>query len=137
MIWNTDTHQFTATICQRTGKTCPALIRMASAMNSAITQAGTLTKEDFEIEGNVELTHCQDGCIARFRAGPDTIRVFCGSDPATETKKLDHYADLMFGSDAHMQVSCSITTPPCAMLEARVLPPGRPVAANQGLEARS
>lgn len=33
MIWKTKTHEFSATVCQRTGKTCPALARLARSIS--------------------------------------------------------------------------------------------------------
>ncbi len=130
MIWKTTTHRFTATICQHTGKPCPALARMSRALVEAVAQAGPSTTEDFEIEGNAELTHCPDGCTARFRANPNLVRIYCGSDPQTDTDLLERYADLMFGSGLDSLPANTMTTMPCAMLEALALSPHGSVSAE-------
>lgn len=131
MIWKTETHEFIATVCQRTGKTCPALARMARAMAQAMTTAGPVATREFEIEGSSELTHCPDGCTARFRAGPDQIRFFCGSDMSVETNALDEYADMMFGSANTALPSSILSSPPYALLEANALVPRQNVDISQ------
>ncbi len=123
MIWKTKTHEFTATVCQRTGKPCPALAQMARALTQAMSTARPVTTDEFQVEGSSELSHCPDGCTARFRAHPDQVRVFCGTDPEVETDRLDDYADMMFGSTFSTLPSSLLANPPCAMLEASVLMP--------------
>ncbi len=129
MIWKTETHEFTATVCQRTGKPCPALARMARVMAQAMAQAANVTTEAFEIEGDSTLTHCPEGCMARFRAQQDQIRVYCGADPETGMNLLDNYADMIFGLEFSAMASGTICKPPCALLEATVLTP--PAAAQE------
>ncbi|MEX0306224.1 MAG: hypothetical protein AB3N12_02450 [Ruegeria sp.] len=121
MIWKTNTHEFIATVCQRTGTPCPALAQMARALTQAMSVARPVTASEFEIEGSSELTHCPEGCVARFRAQPGQIRVFCGIDPETETNRLDNYADMMFGTEFSSLPSDLLKSPPCAMLEASIL----------------
>ncbi|KIC40792.1 hypothetical protein RA27_13645 [Ruegeria sp. ANG-R] len=121
MIWKTNTHAFTATVCQRTGQPCPALARMARALTHAMATARPVTTSDFLIEGSSELSHCPEGCTARFRAQSDQVRVFCGTDPEIETDRLDDYANMMFGTEFNSLPSGLLSTPPCAMLEASVL----------------
>ena len=135
MIWKTRTHEYTATVCQRTGKTCPALARMARAMAQAMAEAHPVATSEFEIEGSSELTHCPEGCTARFRAQPDQMRVFCGTDAAANTKQLDDYADMIFGTDIQTMPSGVIETPPCAMLEVLALRPRQPVQMAAGISA--
>ena len=130
MIWKTGTHQFTATICRRTGKTCPALARVARAMAAAMAQASPATTDTFEVEGNTDLTHCPKGCTARFHARPDRVRVYCGADPATGLDRLENYAELMFGTEISTLPAARMATPPCAMLEAVALPPQPSVTAE-------
>ncbi|MDA7966901.1 hypothetical protein [Ruegeria sp.] len=126
MIWKTDTHQFTATICQRTGKTCPALAQVARAAVQAIATAAPATTAEFEVEGTADLTHCTQGCTARFQARPDRVRVYCGADPEVNGDCLNDYAELMFGSAFTTLPSHAISTPPCAMLQAEILAPRDP-----------
>ncbi|WP_299948219.1 hypothetical protein [uncultured Ruegeria sp.] len=121
MIWKTNTHKFSATICQRTGKNCPALARMARALASSMAKADPKTTERFEIEGSCDLTHCPNGCTARFRARPDEIRVYCDVDSDAKIEHLDGYADLLFGTDACAIPAGTLSRPPCAMLEALAL----------------
>lgn len=130
MIWKTKTHQFSATICQRTGKTCPALAQVARALATSITEAAPATSSEFEIEGSSELRFCAHGCTARFRARADEIRVFCGADPVIETSKLDNYADLLFGTEAHAVPADILLNPPLAMLEALALSQDAPMTAE-------
>lgn len=128
MIWKTNTHQFTATICQRTGKTCPALAQVARAVVQAVATATPVTTAEFEVEGNADLTHCAQGCTARFQARPDRVRVYCGTDPEVSCDRLDDYAELMFGTEFMTLSAQSIITPPCAMLQAEVLAPRNPAS---------
>ena len=121
MMWKTKTHQFTATVCQRTGRTCPALAQMARAVVQAMETAIPATTPQFELEGNSELTHCTQGCFARFRAQADQIRVFCGTDADTPIETLDDYADMMFGLEFTTRPANLLPTPPCAMLEVSTL----------------
>lgn len=123
MIWKTKTHQFTATICQHTGRTCPALARVARALATSMSNAASATTADLEIEGSVELAHCATGCTARFRAHQDEVRLFCGVDPETDTNRLDVYADLMFGTEFGPMPSGMLADQPCAMLQAEALVP--------------
>ncbi|WP_037315037.1 hypothetical protein [Ruegeria halocynthiae] len=127
MIWKTKTHQFTATVCQRTGKTCPALARLARAMTVAMKTAAPTTTPEFQVEGSSDLTYCPEGCTARFWAQKDQIRVFCGTCADTPTKTLDGYADMMFGTSFTPLPAGVLTDLPCAMLEVSSLVP-RPAA---------
>ncbi|WP_170774699.1 hypothetical protein [Ruegeria lacuscaerulensis] len=117
MIWKTKTHEFTATVCQKTGAPCPALARMARALTDAMATARPATTDAFEIEGSSDLTHCAEGCSARFRAQPDQIRVFCGVAADTPAERLDRYADMLFGADFTAHAASLLPTPPCAMME--------------------
>ncbi|SDX49202.1 hypothetical protein SAMN05444358_106145 [Ruegeria halocynthiae] len=121
MIWKSNTHEFTATVCQRTGAPCPALAQMARALTQAISTAGRVTTSGFQVEGSSELSHCPEGCVARFRAQSNQIRVFCGTDPEIAADLLDDYANMMFGTEPVSLPSSVLATPPCAMLEASVL----------------
>ncbi len=121
MIWKTKTHQFTATVCQKTGKTCPALAQMARAVVQAMEAAVPASTPDFELEGSSELAHCAQGCFARFRAQADQVRVFCGTDVDTAIETLDDYADMMFGLEFTTRPAKLLPTPPCAMLEASII----------------
>lgn len=135
MIWKTKTHRFSATICQHTGKTCPALARLARSLVDAMEQASPVTTSDFEIEGRSDLTHCPDGCHARFRARQSRVRVYCGADPDADSETLDRYADLMFGTDTSSLPSAAMTSLPCAMLEASTIAPHKPAPAELRLSA--
>ncbi len=123
MIWKTETHQFTATICQRTGKTCPAMARMARTLAQSVLTAGQSTTRDLEIEGSVELAYCASGCTARFSAQSDEVRVYCGVEADADVARLDGYANLMFGTEFTTLPSGMIPNPPCAMLQALALEP--------------
>lgn len=123
MIWKTKTHKFSATLCQRTGQPCPALARMARAIAHSMETARPVTQDCFEVEGSSELNHCAEGCMARFRANPDQIRVFCGTDTGADVEVLDRYADMLFGIDTTALPASGLTTPPCAMIEVLSLDP--------------
>ncbi|NOC47586.1 MULTISPECIES: hypothetical protein [unclassified Ruegeria] len=129
MIWKTKTHEFSATVCQRTGKTCPALARLARSISEAMAQATSATSDDFEIEGSSELSHCSEGCHAIFRAQSDRIRVFCGTQPETTIEPLNGYADLIFGNTFSAMPSGVVKTPPCAMIEVSTIRPRKPACA--------
>ena len=135
MIWKTNTHQFTATVCQRTGKTCPALAQAARAMVQAVATASPVTTEAFEVEGSAELTHCPQGCTARFHARPDRVRIYCVTDPDTQSGRLDNYAELMFGAAFSTLPADTMENPPCAMLQAERLAPQQPALAEAAVPA--
>ncbi|WP_108861171.1 hypothetical protein [Ruegeria sp. Alg231-54] len=123
MIWKTTTHEFTATLCQKTGKTCPALAQMARALAEAMATAQPMTTSEFEVDGSSELTHCDEGCTARFRASPARIRVYCGANTGASADTLDEYADMMFGPDFSTLPAGVLAALPCAMLQASALVP--------------
>ncbi|WP_420586020.1 hypothetical protein [Ruegeria sp.] len=123
MMWKTKTHQFSATVCQRTGRSCPALAQMARAVVQAMEAAVPATTAEFEFDGSSELTYCAQGCNARFRAQKDQIRVYCGSEADTSIEALDNYADMLFGLDFAARPAGGLPTPPCAMLEVMALSP--------------
>ena len=128
MIWKTRTHEFSATVCQRTGKTCPALARMARAIAQAMETAAPVAPPGFQVDGSSDLTHCEHGCTARFEARQDRIRVFCDTLPEVSVDRLDTYADMIFGDQVDAMPSRAITQPPCAMLQALTLAPNLPVS---------
>ena len=123
MIWKTNTYKFSATVCQRTGKTCPALARMARAIAQAMATARPVTSPDFQVEGSSELTHCELGCTARFDARPALIRVYCGTTPDSPTDSLCTYAEMMFGNRTAAVPAQIVGIPPCAMLQATAITP--------------
>ncbi len=133
MIWKTETHHFTATICQHTGKTCPALARVARALVQSVSAAGAATSPEFEIEGSAELAHCATGCTARFRAQSDEAHIYCGVAPSADIEQLESYAEMMFGTEISAMPSGSLATPPCAMLQ--VLPVAPKASATAELRA--
>ncbi|WP_170593329.1 hypothetical protein [Ruegeria arenilitoris] len=123
MIWKTDTHEFAATICQRTGKTCPALARMARAIAQAMATAQAATSPDFQVEGSSELAHCEHGCTARFDARSERIRVYCGAAADSPSDCLETYADMLFDDQSDALPAQVISDRPCAMLQATAIMP--------------
>ncbi|TMV06794.1 hypothetical protein FGK63_11760 [Ruegeria sediminis] len=117
MIWKTDTHLFSATLCQQTGEPCPALARMAEKLAGAMTTAAPMTAEDFKVEGTCTLEHCPSGCAARFEAGHGRIRVFCGVDADADGDRLNQFADMLLHPEAGFLPSGWLTRMPCALLE--------------------
>ena len=126
MIWKTETHQFTATVCQKTGTTCPALAQTARAVVQALEAAAPATTADFEFDGSSDLTHCQQGCIARFRAQKNQVRVFCGSNADDPIDALNSYAEMLFGPEFTVRTADLLSTAPCAMLDVSSLSPAEP-----------
>ncbi|MGI9369584.1 MAG: hypothetical protein ACR2O2_12185 [Ruegeria sp.] len=118
MIWKSDTHLFTATLCQHTRKPCPALAHMAKALARGMSTSAPMTADDFELEGNVSLTHCKKGCNAVFCASRDRIRVFCDVAKDDDTDRLDRFADMLFNCDAMPVPTITQANRPCALLEA-------------------
>lgn len=135
MIWKTKTHEYSATVCQRTGKTCPALARLARSVSEAMTQATAATGDEFEFDGGSELAHCAEGCHATIRAQSDRIRIFCGTQSEVQPEDLNAYADLIFGNTFTTLPSGLIADPPCAMIEVVTLRPRKPVHAPEHLSA--
>ncbi|SLN15694.1 hypothetical protein TRL7639_00269 [Falsiruegeria litorea R37] len=117
MIWKTNTHLFSATVCQHTGKTCPAVQRMAEKLSQAMVASKPMTSDDFEIEGNSVLKHCPMECPARFTASHDRIRIFCGVTPEAETEDLNRFADALFDPQPRPMPAGTFERP-CALAEA-------------------
>lgn len=130
MIWKTGTHEFSATLCQKTGRTCPALAGMARALAKAMDAASPATTDEFEIEGSSALSHCAEGCDARFRADGSKIRIYCGADADTPSDRLEDFADLMFEGRDRTMLAGTMRTP-CAMLQALAIAPRAVVPATQ------
>lgn len=118
MIWKTNSHIFTATLCRHTGRTCPALARMAEKLAQAMDKAKPVTTEDFEIEGNSTLKNCPHACSARFRASHERIRIFCDVGADEDGNRLDQFADTLLSPEAVMLPAGWLAQPPCALLEA-------------------
>ena len=127
MNWSTQSHIFTATVCQHTGAPCPALARLARVVARALETAAPVTQADFEIEGSSELTHCADGCMAAFRATHQMIRIFCGAQAGASCERMDRYADMIFSGHDGPLPSGTLAHPPCAMLQAQPRSTQKPV----------
>ncbi|WP_461403740.1 hypothetical protein [Falsiruegeria mediterranea] len=117
MIWKTNSHLFTATVCQHTGRTCPAVQRMAEKLSQAMMASKPITSGDFEIEGSSVLKHCPMECPAKFTASHDRIRIFCGVTPEAETEGLNRFADALFDPDPN-PLTLTQFERPCAIAEA-------------------
>ncbi len=117
MIWKTNSHLFTATVCQHTGKTCAAVQRIVEKLSQAMVASKPMTSDDFEIEGTSVLKHCPRECPAKFIASHDRIRIFCGVTPEAETGELNRFADALFDPTPHSLASRMFERP-CAIAEA-------------------
>ena len=135
MIWKTKTHEYSATVCQRTGKTCPALAQLARSVSEAMTQATATTNDGFEFDGGSELAYCTEGCHATIRAQSDKIRIFCGTKSEAQPEDLNAYADLIFGNTFTTLPSSAVANPPCAMIEVATLRPRKTVQAPEQISA--
>ncbi|SDE11317.1 hypothetical protein [Ruegeria marina] len=117
MIWTTDTHNFSATLCQRTGKPCSALAAMAQNLAHAMNKAEATTGQDFEIEGEFSLPTCPGGCRALYAASHRRIRVFCGVTETAETSWLNRMADALMDPQGQVLTADGHTSA-CAFAEA-------------------
>ncbi|GAA6193407.1 hypothetical protein [Phaeobacter sp. NW0010-22] len=113
------TQSLMATTCKHTGKTCPALSRMAEKLAQAMEAARPMTAEDFEIAGNSVLKHCPQHCPAYFHASHDRIRIFAGIAEGANTIALDQMADAMFDAGHKSGFAATQQKAPCAMVEIR------------------
>lgn len=118
MIWTTQTHEFAATLCRRTGRPCPALSGLAENLTRALRRAEPMTDAAFEIEGHCEMPPCGAGCLARYAASHSRVRVFCGVDEDTALPHLHRFADALLGVEGAGFAAGSGPVP-CAMVEAR------------------
>lgn len=128
MIWTKNYQTFAATLCQKTGKPCPALAMMADRLALAMTSARQVTAEDFEIEGSAQLRHCGLECTARYRANHARIRMFAGVEDSSDLDVMDRYLDAIMTVEGR-EFPATGTPPPCAMIEARLRPAEQPGAA--------
>ncbi|MGR3614775.1 MAG: hypothetical protein ACU0BB_01870 [Paracoccaceae bacterium] len=116
MIWKTKTHEFTATICMRTGKPCPMAARTLKSLTHAASEAMRGSGEAFEMEGAIELTGCAPGCTARFGISSSLVRLFCDVDAEAELASLNRLADALM-KDGNTLPSSNIDARPVAMLQ--------------------
>lgn len=124
MIWTTETHQFAVTLCQETGKPCPALSALARNLARAMHKAEPVTGQDFEIEGECALAACGDGCQALYSASHDRIRIFCGTGEMADFGWFDRLADALMAPGGQIIVKDNRPLP-CAMAEARRIAPSQ------------
>lgn len=118
MIWTTETHQFSVTLCRRTGKPCPALSALAQNLARAMQKAEPVTGQDFEIEGECALAACGEGCQSLYSASHSRIRIFCGVGETADFSWFDRLADALMEPGEQVFVNDSRPLP-CAMAEAR------------------
>lgn len=123
MIWTTDTHRFTATLCRRTGKPCAVLSALAQNLSHAMSKAEQATGPDFEIEGEVTLPTCPGDCRALYAASHRRIRVFCGVSGAADTSWLNRMADALMDPRGQVLTADGHTSA-CAFAEAVRAPLG-------------
>lgn len=95
MIWTNKTHDCAATHCTKLGRPCPAAMRMLKALSASMATAKGITEENFQMTGQAALNACAEGCMARFVASHDRIRVFCDVDKTANQSDLDLFADIM------------------------------------------
>lgn len=124
MIWKTNTHLFSATVCQHTGKNCPAVNRMAEKLAQAIAASKPITTDDFEIEGDSVLKHCPHDCHARFVATHDRIRIFCDVTSEIETSDLNRFADALLKPSSG-PITLALSQSPCALVEVLPIKPSK------------
>ena len=122
MIWTDKTHSYAATLCQHTGRPCPAAARVIKQLTQAVHRAGAATSPDFEMDGSADIQGCERGCTARFVASQTQIRLFCGAPAGTAQTTLDRFADALFDMTGAMMASSGASGTPCAMLQARPRP---------------
>ncbi|MFW8595452.1 hypothetical protein [Cribrihabitans neustonicus] len=119
MIWTDKTHFYAATTCRHLGRPCPAAEQMAAKLAEAMTRAKPLTQADFSISGGSELEGCAKGCLARFEASHESIRVFCGAGEDADPAELGRYANAMFRQDGRgFSAAQGGSARPCALIEA-------------------
>ena len=121
MIWTDKTYSYAATLCQHTGRPCPAAARIVKQLTQAVHRAGAATSPDFEIDGSADVQGCDRNCTARFVATQDQIRLFCGVSDDTANTTLDRIADALFDMSSPL-ASPGAAHIPCAMLQARTRP---------------
>lgn len=131
MIWDDDTHAFSSTTCLHTGAPCPAAVRMAERLVSALRLSDPFTGDDFEITGSAQLTGCKRSCAALYVAGKSAVRIYCDVAEDADTGALDRFATAFFGPGTAGAALCctGLEQIPCAMVLA--LPHGGQPAAAQ------
>ena len=119
MIWTDTNYDYAATICQHTGKPCPALARLAKSLTHAVERAVAATGPDFELDGAIAVNGCARDCQARFSASRTRTRLFCDVAEDAPLPALDRLADVMLDDvDSAGFPSLSANQMPCAMLQA-------------------
>ena len=125
MIWTDKTYDYSATLCQYTGKPCAALARLAGTLTQAIDRAVAAAGPEFEMEGSIAVNGCARDCTARFISSRTRTRLFCDIADDVPQVSLDRLADVMLG-DAESPGFPALPTShmPCSMLQAdlRIVP---------------
>lgn len=122
MIWADKSHNYAATQCRHTGRTCPAAARMMRKLAGAMAAAKPMTEDDFEITGTTDLNGCPRRCAARYEASHHGIRLFAGVDEAADSAALNRLADALLNPDGRPLPGSGQTPVPCAMLDAKPRP---------------
>lgn len=119
MIWTDKNYDYSATLCQYTGKPCAALARLAGTLTQAIDKAVAATGPDFELDGSIAVKGCARECTARFAASRMRTRLFCDVGEDAPQGALDQLADVMLaGVESDGFPALPRDHIPCAMLQA-------------------
>ncbi len=122
MNWTNKTHDCAVTHCMLLGRPCPAAQNMLNALSASMDRAKGLTKDEFEIAGQTGLSACAKGCMARFVASHQRIRIFCDVSDQADQSGLDRFADAMLCTDASTMLT-HVTETPAALAQAIPRPP--------------
>lgn len=83
----------TCTVCPHTGGFCQQGYALLQKLREAIRAAGDSVGEDFELNGQVQISSCKQPCTARYRATRDGAEFYGDlSDTAAEDEDLGRLA---------------------------------------------
>jgi hypothetical protein len=104
-----------ATLCQKTGRPCPAAATAAEQLARAAALACAAVP-DFGMSSQLRLEGCAQGCAAQFNLDGARIELFCGVDADVDIGALCAFADSFLGTGKPLYGIGKLNEPPRAIL---------------------
>lgn len=118
-----------ATICQRTGRQCPAALSAADQLARAASLA-CATEPAFCMTGQLMLEGCAQGCAAQFTLNGTHIELFCGVEADVDIAALCAFSDSFLGTGKALHGIGKLDTPPQAIVRKYITPSMAPQTAQ-------
>jgi len=115
------TYETIATLCQKTGRQCPAAAAAADHLARAAGLACAAVPE-FGMSGQLQLEGCAQGCAAQFTLDSARIELFCGVGAEVDIAALCAFADSFLGTGKPLYGIGKLDAPPRAIVRKYIGP---------------